>query len=280
MIFSVLCYTAHSCQRFEYPGAARTIARALATFSSQWRRPSGKFQTGRQQWFWGSAVHVLVIEDDRQMAAMLKRGLEEENQRISVAHDGGSGFEIALCFRFDVIVLDLMLPGMNGFEVARRLRSAHLQTPILMLTARDAVPDITAGLDAGADDYLTKPFAFAELLARIRALARRGPTTLSNVLSISDLRLDSATRQVTRGDREIRLTATEFRLLEVLMRHPGKGVSRVAILDAVWGVDDEVEDNTLDAFVSSLRSKIHGKGEAQLLHTIRGFGYCVREPQE
>ena len=166
-------------------------------------------------------MHVLVVEDDEKMAGLLKRGLEEENHRVTVSKDGGSGLEIAESYNFDVIVLDVMLPHIDGFEVARRLRRKHIKTPVLMLTARDAVPDITTGLDSGADDYLTKPFAFAELVARIRALARRPPEGLPTVLQVRDLSLDPATRQVKRGEREIKVTATEYRLLEVLMRNRG-----------------------------------------------------------
>lgn len=210
------------------------------------------------------------------MANVLKRGLEEENHRVTVARDGVSATEIAEFSSFDVVLLDVMLPGLDGFEVARRLRRRHVQTPILMLTAKDAVPDITTGLDAGADDYLTKPFVFAELLARIRALARRGPAHLPTVLKVGELTLDPSTREVRRRNRVIKLTATEYRLLELLMRHPGRGVSRSAILTAVWGLGEDIEENTLDAFVSLLRSKINRKSERQLIHTIRGFGYCLR----
>lgn len=209
------------------------------------------------------------------MVNVLKRGLEEENHRVTVAQDGILATEIVEGCYFDVILLDIMLPRLDGFEVARRLRRCHVQTPILMLTAKDAVPDITTGLDAGADDYLTKPFVFAELLARIRALARRGPAPLPTVLKVGELTLAPSTREVRRGNREIKLTGTEYRLLELLMRHPGRGISRSAILTAVWGLE-EIEENTLDAFVSLLRAKINKKPEPQLIHTIRGFGYCLR----
>jgi DNA-binding response OmpR family regulator len=222
-------------------------------------------------------MHLLLVEDDNKMVSVLKRGLEEENHRITVAQDGVSATEFVEGCDFDVIILDVMLPGLDGFEVARRLRRRRIQTPILMLTAKDAVPDITMGLDAGADDYLTKPFAFAELLARIRALARRGPSHLPNILKVGELTLDPSTRQVRRGNREIKLTATEYRLLELLMRHPGRGVSRATILTAVWGLGEDIEENTLDAFVSLLRAKVNKKSERQLIHTIRGFGYCLRD---
>jgi len=221
-------------------------------------------------------MHLLLVEDDSKMVDLLKRGLEEENHRVTVARDGVFATELVEDWHFDVVVLDVMLPGRDGFEIARRLRRDRIKTPILMLTARDAVPDIISGLDAGADDYLTKPFAFAELLARIRALARRGPADLPTVLTVGDLTLDPSTRQVRRGSHEIKLTATEYRLLELLMRHPGRGVSRSAILTTVWGLGEEIEENTLDAFVSLLRAKINRKSERQLIQTIRGFGYCLR----
>ena len=221
-------------------------------------------------------MHLLVAEDDKRMADLLKRGLEEENHRVMVANDGSAAVDSSESCSFDVIVLDVMLPGLDGLEVARRLRRKGIRTPILMLTARDAVPDIIAGLDSGADDYLTKPFAFAELLARIRALGRRGPAALPNVLKVGDLTLDPASQKVVRGKREIMLTATEYRMLEYLMRNGGKVMSRSAILDSVWGLDQDIEENTLDAFVSSLRGKVTKGNEPQLIHTLRGRGYCLR----
>ncbi len=221
-------------------------------------------------------MHLLIVEDDPKMASLLKRGLEEENHRATVANDGAAAVAFVESCNFDVIVLDVMLPKLDGFEVARRLRGKRIQTPILMLTARDAVPDITTGLDAGADDYLTKPFAFAELLARIRALARRGPANLGTLLQIGDLTLDPQTHEVRRGSREVKLTATEYRLLELLMRNAGRSISRSAILDTVWGLEDAIEENTLDAFVSLLRGKITKGAERQPIETIRGFGYRFR----
>lgn len=218
-------------------------------------------------------MHLLIVEDDRKMANVLKKGLEEENHRVTVAHDGVSGLAFVESCNFDVIVLDVMLPSLDGFEVARRLRHKEVPTPILMLTARDAVPDITTGLDCGADDYLTKPFAFAELLARIRALARRSPVRLPAILEVGDLTLDPNSHEVKRGGRDIKLTATEYRLLELLMRNAGRVVSRSAILTTVWGLEGEIEANTLDAFVSLLRSKISKGTERQPIETIRGFGY-------
>lgn len=223
-------------------------------------------------------MRVLIIEDDRAMAGLLQKGLEEENHRVSLAYEGREGLEVAESYQFDVIVLDLMLPGIEGFEIARRLRKGGNSTPILMLTARDAVPDIVKGLDVGADDYLTKPFSFAEFLARLRALGRRGAgPTLSTRLEIADLVLDPSTHQVFRGRREIHLTPTEYRLLEFLMRRPGRVASRRAIVEAVWGLEAEVEENTLDAFVRLLRTKVDQGYKEKLIHTSRGFGYCVKQ---
>lgn len=221
------------------------------------------------------------MEDDRSMAALLKKGLEEENQVVSAAFDGPSGLELAKSYEFDVIILDWMLPVMDGVEVMRRLRKAGNFTPILMLTARDAMPDIVTGLDSGADDYLTKPFSFTEFLARLRALARR-PNTISHVkqLQVDDLVIDPATHQVFRGEREVQLTPTEYKLLEFLVRRTGRVASRQAIVEAVWGLESEVEENTLDAFVRLLRKKVDQQHKVKLIQTVRGFGYCVRSREE
>lgn len=223
-------------------------------------------------------MRVLIIEDDRAMASLLQKGLAEENHVVSLAADGRAGLELAESYRFDVIVLDWMLPKMDGLEVARRLRKQKNPTPILMLTARDAVPDIVKGLDMGADDYLTKPFSFAEFLARLRALGRR-PSTMPQApqLEVGDLILDPNRRQVFRGKHEIRLTATEYKLLEFLMRRPGGMASRRSIVEAVWGLEAEVEENTLDAFVRLLRAKVDQGHKQRLIHTVRGYGYSVKE---
>jgi len=226
-------------------------------------------------------MRVLIVEDDRSMAALLKKGLEEENQVVSAAFDGPSGLELAKSYEFDVIILDWMLPVIDGVEVMRRLRKAGNFTPILMLTARDAMPDIVTGLDSGADDYLTKPFSFTEFLARLRALARR-PNTISHVkqLQVDDLVIDPATHQVFRGEREVQLTPTEYKLLEFLVRRTGRVASRQAIVEAVWGLESEVEENTLDAFVRLLRKKVDQQHKVKLIQTVRGFGYCVRAREE
>lgn len=223
-------------------------------------------------------MRVLVVEDDRAMAGLLEKGLAEENHVVSVAADGRAGLELAEAYKFDVIVLDWMLPKMDGLEVARRLRKDRNATPILMLTARDSVPDIVKGLDVGADDYLTKPFSFSEFLARLRALGRRPAAAVpAPRLLVGELALDPNTRQVFRGKHEIRLTATEYKLLEFLMRRPGGVATRRAIVEAVWGLEAEVEENTLDAFVRLLRTKIDQGHKQKLIHTVRGYGYSVRE---
>lgn|SRR5487761_316549 len=225
-------------------------------------------------------MRVLIVEDEKEMAGLLKRGLEEENHCVTLAHDGRTALDFAALYEFDAIVLDLMLPEVDGYEVALRLRRSHNETPILMLTARDAVPDIVKGLDAGADDYLTKPFSFEIFVARLRAVARRGPAPRPTLLRISDLTLDPAAHQVLRNNRQIHLSPTEFRLLELLMRRAGRVVSRNSIVDAVWNVGDEVEDNTLDAFIRLLRSKVDKGSKDKLIHTVRGVGYCIRAETE
>lgn len=226
-------------------------------------------------------MRILIVEDDRRMASLLQKGLEEENHVVSVAFDGPTGLELGLSFEFDVLVLDWMLPELEGTEIIRRLRKAGNKTPVLLLTARDAVPDIVQGLDAGADDYLTKPFSFTEFLARIRALSRR-PTevTRGKCLEVGDLVLNPAAKQVIRGGHEIKLTPTEYRLLEFLMRRPGRVAARQSIIEAVWGLESEVEENTLDAFVRLLRAKVDQNHKQKLIHTSRGFGYAVKVDSE
>ena len=222
-------------------------------------------------------MRVLIIEDEKGMAELLKKGLEEENHRVALAFDGLEGLELVKIYEFDAIVLDLMLPKVDGFEVARRIRQAGNQTPILILTARDAVPDIVKGLDLGADDYLTKPFSFEEFLARLRTVARRGSVPRPTCLQVADLRLDPASRQAVRGRREISLSPTEYRLLELLMRRAGRVVTRTAIVEAVWGLENDIEENTLDAFVRLLRGKVDKGFSPKLIQTVRGIGYCLRE---
>lgn len=220
-------------------------------------------------------MRILIAEDDREMAQLLRQGLTEENHTVVLATDGGDALDIARRYEFDAIVLDIMLPVVDGLTVARRLRAAKCEAPILMLTARDSVPDITRGLDAGADDYLTKPFAFAVLLARLRAITRRASPPMPPQLQVGDLVLDPAAQRVTRAGRFVPLTATEFRLLEYMMRRAGRVLTRNAILEAVWGNDDPVNDNTLDAFISLLRGKVDNGFPQRLLHTVRGVGYIL-----
>lgn len=222
-------------------------------------------------------MQILIVEDERKMAAVLKKGLEAENHHVTLAYDGHTGLDLTETTEFDVVVLDLMLPVIDGFEVARRLRKNGNETPILMLTARDAVPDIVKGLDLGADDYLTKPFSFDVLLARLRSVARRGSAPRSTVFQVDDLVLNPASHQVIRGEREIHLSPTEFRLLELLMRRSGRVVPRDAIVQAVWDFDHDVEENTLDTFIRLLRSKIDREHDRKLIQTVRGIGYTIRE---
>jgi DNA-binding response OmpR family regulator len=221
-------------------------------------------------------MRILIVEDERDMAQLLTEALEEEDHFVNLAFDGLSGLEMARSYDFDVIVLDVMLPKLDGFEVARRLRDKGNRTPILMLTARDTVPDVVKGLDLGADDYLTKPFSFAVLLARLRAASRRQYAQPTSFLRVADLQLNRATREVFRAKRKVSLTATEFRLLEFLMRRPGVVVSRDAILEAVWGFNDEVNENTVDAYIRLLRRKIDDSHEDKLIKTVRGIGYALR----
>lgn len=221
-------------------------------------------------------MRILVVEDDDKMARLLKKGLEEEKHSVMTAAKGPDGLQLARTGSFEVIVLDVMLPGLSGFEIARRLREFDVRTPILMLTARDAVPDVVKGLNLGADDYLTKPFAFDELLARLRAIARRGPVKQLPKLRMADLVLDPATHQVLRGGAPIRLTRTEYLLLEFMLLNAGHVLSRTAIIEAVWGFGEVVENNTLDAFIRLLRNKIDNSQPVKLIHTIRGFGYALR----
>jgi len=214
------------------------------------------------------------------MLTLLQEGLVEENYQVHVARDGREGLTMARSTSFDVIILDLTLPLLDGLTVARRLREEGNQTPMLMLTARDSVSDVIKGLDTGADDYLTKPFSFEVLLARLRAVSRRGPIPRSVSLHIADLLLDTVTRQVTRGGQTIALTPREYSILELLFRNLGRPMSRDAILEAVWGFDAEVEANTVEAFVRLLRNKVDAPFERKLIQTVRGVGYCLRLPEE
>jgi two-component system OmpR family response regulator len=225
-------------------------------------------------------VQILLAEDDPRMRAVVRRGLSEEGHVVEVAETGAAALDLAAAVDFDVLVLDVMLPPPDGVEVVRRLRASGRQTPALMLTARDAAADIVSALDAGADDYLTKPFSFQVLLARIRALGRRGPAARDVQLRVGDLELESATRAVTRGGEPVSLTRTEFNLLECLLRQAGRVVTRQMLRDRVWGDGRDVEDNTLDAFIKTLRQKVHRDGRPPVIQTIRGVGYSAREEPE
>jgi DNA-binding response OmpR family regulator len=223
------------------------------------------------------SVQVLLVEDDPRVSHLVERALIEAGHQVCLATDGSAGLELAQTSEPDAIVLDVMLPIVDGFEVCRQLRRNHVRTPILMLTARDAIVDRVRGLDAGADDYLTKPFALEELLARIRALARRGKGEDDNeVLQVGDLSLDAARREVRRSDRDIELTATEFSLLQLLMRNPGRVLTKAQILTHVWGHDAEVTSNVVEIYIHYLRDRIDKGSPRPLIRTIRGVGYTVK----
>ncbi len=225
------------------------------------------------------SMRILVVEDEQRMAGLLDQGLTEEGHQVYVARDGEQGLALAQSSSYDAIIMDVMLPRIDGLTVARRLRESGNQTPVLMLTARDTVSDVVKGLDTGADDYLTKPFAFDVLLARLRAVSRRGPIPQRVRLEFADLSMDTTSRRVTRQGRPVSLTPKEHSLLELLLRNAERAVSRETILERVWGFDSEVEENTIEAFVRLLRSKVDVGFEPKLIHTIRGIGYCLRLPE-
>jgi two-component system, OmpR family, response regulator len=221
-------------------------------------------------------MRVLIVEDELRMASLIRRGLVNEGLAADVAGTGADALSIAAAHDYDALVLDVMLPDIDGFEVCRRLRAAGVWSPVLMLTARDSVEDRVAGLDSGADDYLIKPFAFAELLARLRALARRGDTGRPAVLAVGDLRLDPATREVTRTAQPVRLSAKEFALLETFMRRPGEVLSRFHLLEHAWDFAYENRSNVVDVYVRRLRRKIDEPFGRDSLETVRGAGYRLR----
>jgi two-component system, OmpR family, response regulator len=222
-------------------------------------------------------MRVLIVEDEVKMASLIRRGMREEGMAADVAVRGEDALWMAGSTDYDAIVLDVMLPGIDGFETCRRLRSDGVWSPILMLTARDSVEDRVSGLDGGADDYLTKPFSFGELLARLRALARRGPVERPVLLEVGGLKLDPATRQVWRGDAEISLSAKEFSLLEVFMRRPGEVLSRFQLLEHGWDYDYENRSNVVDVYVRYLREKIDRPFGRDSIETVRGAGYRLRK---
>ncbi len=223
-------------------------------------------------------MRILLVEDEKKVASFIRRGLEAEGHPVDVVHDGNAALARALEDDYALLVLDVMLPGRDGLSVLRDLRARGRRTPVLLLTARGGVADKVAGLDGGADDYLTKPFEFVELLARVRALLRRGnpaPATLA----IADLALDPATRTVTRGGRRIELTAREYALLDYLLRNAGRVLSRALIAQHVWGVNFDTFTNVIDVYVNYLRRKIDADFDPKLIHTVRGVGYVLRVPE-
>ena len=221
-------------------------------------------------------MQLLIVEDEARMGDLLRRGLTEEGHTTTCASEGGEGLALAKSYDFDVIILDVMMPKLRGYELAKRLRTEKVRTPILMLSACDSVPDIVRGLDVGADDYMTKPFSFDELMARLRAVKRRALAVQDTNLQVADLILDPASRAVLRGEERVSLTRTEYNLLERLLYRAGKVVSRRSLIDSVWGGDRDIAENTLDAFMHLLRNKIDSPGRAKLIHTVRGVGYVIR----
>jgi two-component system, OmpR family, response regulator len=221
-------------------------------------------------------MRLLIVEDDVKMAALVRRGLAEEGAAVDVARTGEDALWMAASAPYDAVVLDVMLPGIDGFETCRRLREDGVWTPVLLLTARDAVEERVAGLDGGADDYLTKPFSFAELSARLRALARRGQRERPAVLEVGDLRLDPATRQAWRGDEPVELSTKEFALLEAFMRRPGDVLSRLELIEHAWDFGYENRSNVVDVYIRYLREKIDRPFGVESIETVRGVGYRLR----
>ncbi|GAB4256535.1 MAG: response regulator transcription factor [Deferrisomatales bacterium] len=222
-------------------------------------------------------MRILVVEDEEKVASFIRKGLEEERYAVDVALDGEEGLELAQLTAYDLIILDLMLPKIDGFRFLQELRDESVGTPVLVLTARDAVSDKVKGLDLGADDYLTKPFSFSELLARVRALLRRGKPQRSPILQVADLTLDPAARRVARAGRQVELTAKEYALLEYFMRHAGQVLTRTMISEHVWDQSFDSYTNVIDVYVNYLRKKIDHGFEPKLIHTVRGVGYVLRE---
>ncbi len=222
-------------------------------------------------------MRLLVVEDEKRIAQALRAGLEDEGYAVDVEHDGEDGLNAALAFEYDAILLDVMLPSLDGFEVCRRLRAESRHTPVIMLTARDREQDIVNGLDSGADDYLPKPFAFEVLLARVRALLRRPSESLSDELVVGDLTIETKDKKVTRGKKSIKLSVKEYAILEYMARNARKTVSKEQIIEHVWDFDADVLPNTVEVFVTFLRSKIDKPFKKPLIHTVRGFGYVLSE---
>ena len=224
-------------------------------------------------------MRILVVEDEHKLAGVLKRGLEEHGYAVDLAYDGEDGLHLAEIEPYDLVVLDVMLPRLDGYTVCRRLRAARRNVPVLMLTARDAVDDRVAGLDSGADDYLVKPFAFRELLARVRALLRRDSLSRDPVLRVGDLEVDTVTREIRRGGRPIELTSKEYAILEYFVRNPNRVLTRTQIAEHIWDYNFVAMSNVVDVYVGLLRRKLGDNGESRLLHTVRGTGYQLRAPK-
>jgi heavy metal response regulator len=221
-------------------------------------------------------MRILVVEDEPKVASFIRRALEEETYSVDAATNGSDGLELARSNSYDVVILDLMLPGLPGMDVLKAIRAARLKVPVLILTARSQVDQKVTGLDAGADDYLTKPFSIDELLARVRALLRRGAGESMAVIQVEDLVLNPATREVTRGSQRIELTAKEYALLEYLMRNAGRVLTRPMIAEHVWNIDFDTFTNVIDVYVNYLRNKIDRGRDRKLIHTVRGSGYVLK----
>ena len=221
-------------------------------------------------------MRILLVEDEKNVAGFIKKGLTEEFYTVDASINGEDGFLMATTTEYDLIILDIMLPDINGIELCRRIKNHNIKTPVLMLTAVDSIESKVKGLDSGADDYLTKPFAFEEFLARVRALLRR-PTLMSALLKVSDLTLDPVRHEAKRGGQIIQLTWKEFALLEYLMRNKGRILSRTKIFDHIWGDDLDTSSNVVDVYISYLRDKIDKNYSPKLIHTVRNVGYVLRE---
>lgn len=226
-------------------------------------------------------MKLLLVEDDIAVAGMIRKGLAEVGYAVTVAPDGNMGWDMASNNDFDIIILDVMLPGINGLEICKQLRKSDIHTPVIMLTALGTTENIVSGLDNGADDYLVKPFSFAELEARLRTLARRKSASFRSpeLMNIGDLTVNTAAKTVTRNGLEIALTSTEYRLLEFFMRNRGRVLSRIELLESVWGIDFNMGTNVVDVYVNYLRKKLGNDNDRKLIHTVIGMGYILKEPQ-
>src|SRR5215813_10003131 len=228
----------------------------------------------------GPQMRILLVEDEVKLASFIKRGLVAERYAVDIAKDGRSGLELAQTYQYDMVILDLMLPGMDGSEVLRRIRKENSSVPVLILSARDSVQDKVSHMETGADDYLTKPFAFAELLVRAKALMRRGPVNRASTIRIADLELDRLSQQVKRAGHRIELTSKEYALLEYLMSNAGRVLSRNMIIEHVWDQSFDGITNIVDVYIRHLRNKVDTGHEPKLLRTVRGFGYSIRQGEE